>query len=74
MNKKEKLTWNEIKNKYMGCFVGLSDVEFDNKNHIVSAIVKYSTNSMSYSEIMMKSLSEDIIVRNLNADINGSVL
>ena len=69
----ERLTWNEIKNKYIGCFVGLSDVEYNNQKQIASAIVKYSTNNMSYSDIMMKTLSEKIIVRNLNADIKGYV-
>ena len=36
-----RMTWNEIADKYPDQWVGLTDVEWDNASTVKSAIVKY---------------------------------
>ena len=38
----EKMTWNEIMEKYPDQWVGLTDVEWSNASTVKAAVVKYS--------------------------------
>ena len=49
----ERLTWEQIKEKYPYQFVGLTDVEKGrNYNDIISAVVKYAGKDTSFAELL----------------------
>lgn len=60
----ERLTWEEIKEKYPHQNVGLTDVVMEeNSNIIQSAIVKYTDSDTDYNTMAQLAISGEIIVR-----------
>lgn len=47
-----KLSWEEIKSMYPNDYVGLTNIERDNQNNIISAVVVCSTKDTSYTKML----------------------
>lgn len=64
----ERLTWEQIQEKYPNQWVGLIDVKYmsDDGISIESAIVKYS--DLSRTELMKRMLSGEIVSRYTTPD------
>lgn len=59
----ERLTWKEIQEKYPEQWVGMVDIEWDNRSTVRSAVVKYSGKT-SDELLKIKADSEiDMLVR-----------
>ena len=57
---KERLTWEEIEEKYPDQWVGLVDVEFEDTINIKSAVVKYT--DKSHDELLLLKMEEKDLV------------
>lgn len=63
----ERLTWQEIKEKYPNQNVGLIEC-YPNKYKIESAIVKYSDENSSYDEMLILAYKGEITMRFTSLD------
>lgn len=54
----ERLTWDEIQEKYPDQWVGLVDIKWKNDSNIESAIVKYIDKSKD--ELLMMQIKDEI--------------
>ncbi len=57
----ELICWDEIKKKYPDANLALDNVVRDDKGNITRANVVYSTYTMSYSELMDRIITEDLV-------------
>lgn len=57
----ELLSWYEIKKKYPDVNLALDNVVKDDNGNILWANVVYSTYTMSYSELMDRIFTEDLL-------------
>ena len=59
----ERLTWEQIKEKYPQQNVGLVDVETgENSLSVKSAVVKYTSEETSYEELCMRAMAGEIVM------------
>lgn len=64
-NNEERLTWNEIKEKYDKQIIGLVNIERDSNNNIVSAIVKYTSDNSTYNERLILAIKGEISLESI---------
>lgn len=69
----ERLTWEEIQERYPDRWVGLEDVKFvdDDGVSVESAVVKYVDKPKT--ELIILSLQEDVVPQHTNPDGNFQV-
>lgn len=68
--KDERLTWEQIKEKYPYQFVGLADVvKGKNYNDIISAIVKYAGKDTSFKELLILQEAKEILIMYTGKDV-----
>lgn len=63
---KERLTWEEIMEKYPDQWLGLSDVEWEDTANIKTAIVKYI--NISREELLERQHNKEIVCRYTTPD------
>lgn len=66
----ERLTWEQIKEKYPYQFVGLTDVEQENDyDDIISAVVKYTGKDTSFAELLKFQENKEIFIVHTGKDV-----
>ena len=63
----ERLTWSEIKKRYPHQNVGLIDIEQPSAGE-TTAVVKYTSNDLSYSDMVHKAFAGEIHMRYTTLD------
>ncbi len=70
----EKLTWQEIKDKYPHQYVGLVDIEHgSNEASVEKAIVLYTDKDKPYEELIKMAVKNEIYLRYTTADEDDGV-
>ncbi len=65
----DRLTWDEIKQKYPHQYVGLTEVEYGkNMASVRSAIVKYTDKNTEYKDMLLMYIRGNILLRYTTLD------